>query len=109
MSAHFFSLDGTSIVFSLQPLVREAGERDHVGPFVSRFPISACTPVDHDEVELRSSSTKDGTLCPVSGSSALDHHCWSMDEMVDHEEDRQDLVEECGWLVVEVHVDSVSM
>ena len=34
---------------------------------------------------------------------------WSMDEMVDHEEDLQDLVEECGWLVVEVHVDSVSM
>ena len=32
-----------------------------------------------------------------------------MDEMVDHEEGRQDLVEECGWLVVEVHVDSVSM
>ena len=67
MSAHFFSLDGTSVVFNPQPLVREAGEHDHVGPFVLRFPISACTPVDHDEVELRSSSTKDGTLCPVSG------------------------------------------
>ena len=62
--AHFFFLDGMSVPFSPQPLVHEAGERDHVGPFVSRFPISVCTPADHDEVELRSSSTKDGTLCP---------------------------------------------
>jgi len=56
---------GVSLPFSLQPLVHEADERDHVGPFVSRFPISVCTPEDHDEVGLRSSSTKDGTLCPV--------------------------------------------
>ena len=63
--AHFFFLDGMSVPFSPQPLVQEAGERDHVGPFVSRFPTSVCTPADHDEVELRSSSTKDGTLCPV--------------------------------------------
>ena len=53
------------MLFSPQPRVREAGERDHVGPFVSRFPISVCTLVDHDEVERRSSSTMDGTLCPV--------------------------------------------
>ena len=65
--------------------------------------------MDHDEVELRSSSTKDRTLCPALGLSALDHHCWSMDEMVDHGEDHQGLVEDCGWLVVGVHVDSVSM
>jgi hypothetical protein len=64
--AHF-SFFGMSLPFSLQPLVHEADERDHVGPFVSRFPISVCTPEDHDEVELRSSSTKDETLCPVSG------------------------------------------
>ena len=51
--------------FSPQPPVHEADERDHVGPFVSRFPISVCTPEDHDEVELRSPSTKDGILCPV--------------------------------------------
>ena len=38
--AHFFFLDGMSAPFSPQPLVHEAGERDHVGPFVSRFPIS---------------------------------------------------------------------
>ena len=54
-----------SMPFSLRPLVHEADERDHVGPFVLRFPISVCTPEDHDEVGLRSSSTKDGTLCPV--------------------------------------------
>ena len=65
--AHFFCLDGISMLLSPQPLVHEAGERDHVGPFVSRFPISVCTPADHDEVGLRSSSTKDGTLCPVLG------------------------------------------
>ena len=52
-----------SLPFSPQPLVREADERDHVGPFVLRFPISVCIPEDHDEVELRSSSTKDGILC----------------------------------------------
>ena len=40
-----------SLPFSSQPLAREAGERDHVGPFLSRFPISACIPEDHDEVE----------------------------------------------------------
>ena len=62
------------MLFSPQPLVREVGERDHVGPFVLRFPISVCTPADRDEVELRSSSTKGGTLCPVSGLSALDRH-----------------------------------
>ena len=84
------------MLVSPQPLVREAGERDHVGPFVSRFPISVCTLGDHDEVKLRSSSTKDGTLCPVLGLSALDHQCWSMDEMVDHEGDQQGSVEGCG-------------
>ena len=54
---------GMSLPFSPQPLVREADECDHVGPFVLRFPISVCIPEDHDEVELRSSSTKDGILC----------------------------------------------
>ena len=48
--AHFFCLDGRSMLLSPQPLVREAGERDHVGPFVLRFPISVCIPEDHDEV-----------------------------------------------------------
>ena len=62
---HLFSCLEMFMAVSLQPLVREAGERDHVGPFVSRFPISVCTLVDHDEVERRSSSTRDGTLCPV--------------------------------------------
>ena len=38
------------MLLSPQPLVREAGERDHVGPFVLRFPISVCIPEDHDEV-----------------------------------------------------------
>ena len=55
------------MLINLQPQVHEAGERDHVGPFVSRFPISVCKPEDRDEVELRSSSTRDGTWCPVLG------------------------------------------
>ena len=54
---------GMSLPFSPRPLVREADERDHVGPFVSRFPISVCVPEDHDEAEHRSSSTKDGISC----------------------------------------------
>ena len=58
-----FSFLVVSLPFSPQPLAREAGERDHVGPFVSRFPISACIPEDHDEVERQSSSTKDEIWC----------------------------------------------
>ena len=50
--------------------------------FVSGCPISTCIPGDRDGVWHRSTSTKDGTLCPVSCSSALDHLHWSMDEMV---------------------------
>ena len=61
--AHSFFLFGMSLPFSPRPLVREADERDHVGPFVSRFPISVCIPEDHDEAEHRSSSTKDGISC----------------------------------------------
>ena len=53
------------MLLSPQPLVCEVGEPDHVGLFVLKFPISVCTPGDHDEVGLRSSSTRDGTLCPV--------------------------------------------
>ena len=60
--AHF-SFFGMSLPFSLQPLAHEADERDHVGPFVSRFPISVCIPEEHDEAEHRSSSTKDGISC----------------------------------------------
>ena len=48
---------------------------------------------DRDEVLHRSSSKKDGTLCPVSYSSALDHLRWSMDGMVEHEVDPLDLAE----------------
>ena len=57
--------NGRLMLLSPQPLVREMGEPDHVGLFVLKFPISSCKPGDHDEVGLRSSSTKGGTLCPV--------------------------------------------
>jgi hypothetical protein len=60
---HLFSCLEMFMAVSLQPLVREAGERDHVGPFVLKFPISACTPLDHDEVKRRSSSTTDEIWC----------------------------------------------
>ena len=59
---HFSCLE-MFLAVSPQPLVREAGERDHVGPFVLNFPISVCTPEDHDEVERRSSSTRDEIWC----------------------------------------------
>ena len=36
---------------------------------------------------------KDGTLCPVSYFSALDHLRWSKDGMVQHEVDPLDLSE----------------
>ena len=61
--AHLFPCLEMFLAVSLQPLVREAGERDHVGPFVFKFPISTCTPLDHDEVERRSSSTRDEIWC----------------------------------------------
>ena len=71
------------------PLVRGVGCHDRVGQkfqaFVSGCPISICIPGDRDEVLHRSSSTKDGTLCPVSYSSALDHLRWSRDGMVKHD------------------------
>ena len=51
------------LAISPQPLVHEAGERDHVGPYVLKSPISVCTPEDHDEVERRSSSTTDEIWC----------------------------------------------
>ena len=51
------------LAISPQPLVHEAGERDHVGPYVLKSPISVCTPEDHDEVERRSSSTRDEIWC----------------------------------------------
>ena len=54
---------------------------------------SLCISGDRDEVWHRSSSKKDGTLCPVSYSSALDHLRWSMDGMVDHEVDPLGLAE----------------
>ena len=66
--------------------------------FVSGCPISICIPGDHDGVWRRSTSTKDGTLCPVSYSSALDRQQWSMGEMVEHEVDQWELVE-CSWMV----------
>ena len=59
--------------------------------FASGFPISICIPGDRDGVWHRSSSKKDGTLCPASYSSALDHLRWSMGGMVDHEVDQLDL------------------
>ena len=66
--------------------------------FVSGCPISICTPGDRDGVWHRSTSTKDGTLCPASCSSALDRQQWSMDEMAEHEVDPWELVE-CSWMV----------
>ena len=98
MQAHVFSRIDSAILFvSLPPLVRGVGWHDRVGQksqvFVSGCPISICIPGDRDEVLHRSSSKKDGTLCPVSYSSALDHLRWSMDGMVDHEVDPLDLAE----------------
>ena len=82
----------------LLPLVRGMGCHDRVGQksqaFVSGCPISICIPGDLDEVLHRWSSTKDGTLCPVSYSSALDHLRWSRDGMVQHEVGPLDLAEE---------------
>ena len=61
----------------LLPRVRGMACHDRVGQksqaFVSGCPISICIPGGRDEVLHRWSSTKDGTLCPVSYSSALDH------------------------------------
>ena len=62
--------------------------------FVSGCPISACIPGDLDGVWHQSTSTKDGTLCPVSCSSTLDHLHWSMDGMVEHEVGPWELVED---------------
>ena len=71
----FFFLDSAILFVSPPPLVRGVGCHDRVGrksqAFVSGCPISICIPGDRDEVLHRSSSTKDGTLCPVSYSSAL--------------------------------------
>ena len=98
MQAHVFSRIDNAILFvSRPPLVRGVGWHDRVGQtsqeFASGFPISTCISGDRDEVWHRSSSKKDGTLCPVSYSSALDHLRWSMDGMVDHEVDPLDLAE----------------
>ena len=80
--------------------------RDHVGQksprFVSGCPISTCILEDREGVWHRSISKKDGTLCPVSYSSALDHLRWSMDGMVGHEVDPLDLAE--GFSLVEMLV-----
>ena len=85
------------LIVSPPPLVRGVGCHDRVGQksqvSVSGFPISIYIPGDRDEVLHRSSSTKDGTLCPVSYSSVLDHLRWSKDEMVQHEVDPLDLTE----------------
>ena len=88
MQAHVFSRNDSAILFvSLPPQVRGVDWHDHVGQtfqgFVSGCPISTCIPGDRDVVLHRSTSKKDGTLCPVSYSSALDHLRWSMDGMVD--------------------------
>ena len=93
----FPRIDSAILFVSLPPLVRGVGWHDRVGQksqaFVSGCPISICIPGDRDEALHRSSSKKDGTLCPVSYSSALDHLRWSMDGMVDHEVDPLDLAE----------------
>ena len=95
-----FFLDSAILFVSppLLPLVRGMGCHDRVGQksqaFVSGCPISICIPGDRDEVLHRWSSTKDGTLCPVSYSSALDHLRWSRDGMVKHEVGPLDLTEE---------------
>ena len=74
------------------------GCHDRVGQksqaFVSGCPISICIPGGRDEVLHRWSSTKDGTLCPVSCSSALDHLRLSRDGMVKPEVGPLDLTEE---------------
>ena len=102
----FPRIDSAILFVSLPPLVRGVGWHDRVGQksraFVSGCPISICIPGDRDEVLHRSSSKKDGTLCPVSYSSALDHLRWSMDGMVDHEVDPLDLAE--GFDAVEMLV-----
>ena len=107
MQAHIFSrTDIARLLVSHPPHVRGVDWRDHVGQksqgFVSGCPISTCIPGDRDGVLHRSTSTKDGTLCPVSYSSALDHLQWSMDGMVEHEVDPSDLAE--GFSVVEMLV-----
>ena len=93
----FFLRDSAILFVSLPPLVRGVGCHDRVGrksqAFVSGCPISICIPGDRDEVLHQSSSTKDGTLCPVSYSSALDHLRWSKDGMVQHEVDPLDFAE----------------
>ena len=100
VGSRLFSFD-IAILFvrpPLLPLVRGMGCHDRVGQksqaFVSGCPISICIPGDRDEVLHRWSSTKDGTLCPVSYSSALDHLRWSRDGMVQHEVGPLDLAEE---------------
>ena len=107
MQAHVFSRnDIARLLVSHPPQVRGVDWRDHVGQkspgFVSGCPISTCIPGDRDGVWHRSTSKKDGTLCPVSYSSALDHLRWSMDGMVGHEVDPLDLAE--GFSVVEMLV-----
>ena len=107
MQAHVFSRIDSAILFvSRPPLVRGVGWHDRVGQksqvFVSGCPNSICIPGDRDEVLHRSSSKKDGTLCPVSYSSALDHLRWSMDGMVEHEVDPLELAG--GFSVVEMLV-----
>ena len=104
--SRLFSDDVTRHWFIHPPHGRGVGLLDPVGQkskeFVSRCPISACIPGDRDGVWHRSTSTKDGTLCPVSGSSALDHLHWSMDGMVEHEVGPWELVE--GFSMVEMLV-----
>ena len=107
MQAHVFSRnDVARLLVSHPPQFRGLDWRDHVGQkspgFVSGCPISTCIPGDRDGVLHRSTSTKDGTLCPVSYSSALDHLRWSMDGMVGHEVNPLDLAE--GFSVVEMLV-----
>ena len=67
-------------------------EHGHVDQFVLGCPSEVCILGDPDVAELRSSSTKDGTSCPVSCLSALDHLQESMGGMVDLEVDQLDLV-----------------
>ena len=92
-------MDSAILFVCPPPLVRGVDCHDRGGQksqaFVSGCPISICILGDHDEVLHRSSSTKDGTLCPVSYSSALDHPLWSMDGMVEHEVNPLDLAEGC--------------
>ena len=107
MQAHVFSRnDVARHLVSHPPHGRGMDLFDPVGQksqeIVSGCPISTCIPGDHDGVWHRSTSTKDGTLCPVSCSSALDHLQWSMDEMVEHEVDTWELVE--GFSMVEMLV-----